>query len=70
MGIRDLVAGPEEVQVASRAALAHHRRASSSILFVLLVGRLFVLQILDYKSSVATVKSNSLRVTPSRRRAA
>lgn len=33
------------------------------VLFALLIGRLFVLQILDYKTSVAAVNTNSLRTT-------
>jgi penicillin-binding protein 2 len=62
VGIRDLVAAPGEVQ--SRP----ERRwlvigGFFLLLFVLLIGRLFVLQILDYKSSVAAVNSNSLRAT-------
>ncbi len=62
VGIRDLVAAPGDVQ--SRP----ERRwfvigGFFLVLFVLLVGRLFVLQIVDYKSSVAAVNSNSLRVS-------
>ena len=62
VGIRDLVAAPGDVQ--SRP----ERRwliigGFFLLLFVLLVGRLFVLQVLDYKNSVAAVKSNSLRAT-------
>jgi penicillin-binding protein 2 len=62
VGIRDLVAAPGDVQ--SRP----ERRwmvigGFFLVLFILLVGRLFVLQILDYKSSVAAVRSNSLRVS-------
>jgi penicillin-binding protein 2 len=62
VGIRDLVAGPDEV--VSRP----ERRwkligGFFLVLFVALVTRLFFLQILDYKSSAATVNSNSLRVT-------
>ncbi len=62
VGIRDLVAAPGEVQ--SRP----ERRwlvigGFFLLLFVLLIGRLFVLQILDYKASVAAVNSNSLRAT-------
>jgi penicillin-binding protein 2 len=33
------------------------------ILFVILVGRLFILQVVEYKSSVAIVDQNSLRIT-------
>ncbi len=62
VGIRDLVAGPEEVR---------HRPALRwlviggffLVLLVIILARLFVLQIVDYKTSVATVNSNSLRVT-------
>jgi penicillin-binding protein 2 len=62
VGLRDLVAGPEAVKVRPE------RRwriigGFFLLLFLLLVGRLFVLQILNYKSSVAAVKANSLRVT-------
>ena len=62
VGIRDLVAQPSDVQ--SRP----ERRwlvigGFFLVLFVLLLGRLFILQILDYKASVATVQSNSLRVS-------
>ncbi|MDE3065312.1 MAG: penicillin-binding protein 2 [Acidobacteriota bacterium] len=62
VGIRDLVAGPEEV----RARPERRWRIIGgffALLFLLLLGRLFVLQILNYKSSVATVLSNSLRVS-------
>jgi penicillin-binding protein 2 len=62
VGIRDLVAGPEAVTARPE------RRwriigGFFALLFVLLIGRLFVLQILNYKTSVATVLSNSLRVS-------
>jgi penicillin-binding protein 2 len=62
VGIRDLVAQPGDVQ--SRP----ERRwlvigGFFLILFVLLIGRLFILQILDYKTSVASVQSNSLHVS-------
>lgn len=62
VGIRDLVASPDEVR--SRP----ERRwlvigGFFLILFALLVVRLFFLQILDYKSSLAVVQSNSLRVS-------
>ncbi|MDE3044404.1 MAG: hypothetical protein KGJ10_06215 [Acidobacteriota bacterium] len=62
VGIRDLVASPDEVT--SRP----ERRwlvigGFFLLLFMALVLRLFFLQILDYKSSVATVQSNSLRVS-------
>ena len=62
VGIRDLVAPPHEVRVRPE------RRwriigGFFLLLFVLLIGRLFVLQILDYKTSVATVRSNSLRTS-------
>ena len=62
VGIRDLVAAPGEVT--SRP----ERRwlvigGFFLILFLLLIGRLFILQVLDYKQSVASVERNSLRVT-------
>ena len=62
VGIRDLVASPDEVR--SRP----ERRwlvigGFFLILFSLLVVRLFFLQILDYKSSVAAVQFNTLRVS-------
>ncbi len=62
VGIRDLVAGPEEV----RARPERRWRIIGgffAILFLLLMGRLFVLQVLNYKTSVAAVESNSLRPT-------
>lgn len=60
VGIRDLVAGPEQVR---------HRPERRwriiggffALLFILLVGRLFVLQILNHNASVAAVYQNSLR---------
>ncbi|MFI5036773.1 MAG: penicillin-binding protein 2 [Acidimicrobiales bacterium] len=60
VGIRDLVAGPEEVTVRPE------RRwriigGFFALLFLLLIGRLFVLQILNHNSSVAAVERNSLR---------
>lgn len=62
VGIRDLVASPDEVT--SRP----ERRwmvigGFFLVLFVLLVVRLFMLQIVEFKSSVATVRANSLRVS-------
>jgi len=62
VGIRDLVASPDEVR--SRP----ERRwlvigGFFLVLFSLLVVRLFFLQILDYKSSVAAEQSNSYRVS-------
>jgi len=62
VGIRDLVAAPGDVQ--SRP----ERRwlvigGFFLVLFVLLIARLFVLQVLDYKASVASENSNSLRVS-------
>ncbi|HEV2427479.1 MAG TPA: penicillin-binding protein 2 [Acidimicrobiales bacterium] len=62
VGIRDLVAGPEQVR---------HRPERRwriiggffALLFVLLLGRLFVLQILNHNASVAAVYQNSLRPT-------
>lgn len=60
VGIRDLVAGPEAVKVRPE------RRwriigGFFALLFILLIGRLFVLQILNHATSVATVRGNSLR---------
>ena len=60
VGIRDLVASPDEIQIRPE------RRwriigGFFLILFALLIARLFILQILDYQTSVATVQSNSLR---------
>src|ERR1700728_1235035 len=62
VGIRDLMASPEEVQ--SRPA----RRwlvigGFFIILFVALILRLFFLQVVDYKASVAVVDQNTLRPT-------
>ncbi len=62
VGIRDLVASPDETRVRPE------RRwriigGFFLLLFVLLIVRLFTLQILDYKTSVATEQSNSLRVS-------
>ena len=62
VGIRDLVASPEEV----RARPERRWRIIGgffSLLLVLLVARLFMLQILEYNASVATVKSNSLHTS-------
>ncbi|MDH2903949.1 MAG: penicillin-binding transpeptidase domain-containing protein [Actinomycetota bacterium] len=61
VGIRDLVASPEEVQARPE------RRwriigGFFSLLLVLLLVRLFMLQILEQSASVATVRSNSLHV--------
>ena len=62
VGIRDLVASPDEV-------LHRPERRWRVIggffllLFVLLLGRLFILQILDYQGSVQSVNANSLRVS-------
>ena len=62
LGIRDLVASPEAIRVRPE------RRwriigGFFLLLFLLLIARLFVLQILDHKSSVATVEDNSLRTS-------
>ncbi len=62
VGIRDLVASPDEIEVRPE------RRwriigGFFALLLVLLVYRLFTLQILDYRVAVATVNSNSLRVS-------
>jgi penicillin-binding protein 2 len=62
VGIRDLVASPDEVQTRPE----RRWRLIGGFFFLLLlvlVGRLFMLQVLEYKSSAATVDSNSLRVT-------
>ena len=62
VGIRDLVAGPEHVR-----HRPHLRWLVIGgfflILFSILVGRLFILQVVEYKTSVAIVDQNSLRVT-------
>ena len=62
VGIRDLVASPEEITVRPE------RRwrvigGFFALLLVLLIYRLFTLQILDYNTSVQTVNANSLRVS-------
>jgi len=62
VGIRDLVASPDEVRSSPE------RRwlvigGFFLVLFILLVVRLFFLQILDYQSSVAAEQSNSYRVS-------
>jgi penicillin-binding protein 2 len=62
VGIRDLVASPDEIR--SRP----ERRwmvigVFFVLLFVLLIVRLFFLQIVDHRSSVATVDANSLRTS-------
>ena len=59
VGIRDLVASPDEVQVRPE------RRwrligGFFVLLFLVLIGRLFMLQVLEHNSSVAVVQSNSL----------
>ena len=62
VGIRDLVASPDEVQ---------HRPARRwsviggffILLFLILMVRLFTLQVTDYSSSVQAVDANSLRVS-------
>jgi penicillin-binding protein 2 len=62
VGIRDLMASPEEV----RARPARRWLVIGgffTILFVALIVRLFFLQVVDYKASVAVVDQNSLRVT-------
>lgn len=61
MGIRDLVASPEEV----RARPERRWRIIGSffsLLLILLIVRLFMLQVLEHNASVATVNSNSLHV--------
>ncbi len=62
VGIRDLVASPEEIEVRPE------RRwriigGFFTLLLLLLIYRLFTLQILDYRTAVATVNANSLRVS-------
>ena len=62
VGIRDLVASPDEIEARPE------RRwriigGFFALLLVLLVYRLFTLQILDYRIAVATVNANSLRVS-------
>jgi len=59
VGIRDLVASPEEVR--ARPELRWRIIGTFfSLLLVLLLGRLFMLQILEHNASVATVRDNSL----------
>ena len=61
VGIRDLVASPEEV----RSRPERRWRIIGgffSLLLILLIVRLFMLQVLEHSASVATVKSNSLHV--------
>ena len=62
VGIRDLVASPDEV----RARPERRWKIIGGfflVLLSLLIGRLFMLQILQHSSSVATVNANSLRVS-------
>lgn len=62
VGIRDLVASPDEVTTRPE----RRWRVIGGfflILFVVLVGRLFMLQIVEYHSSVQSVEANSLRVS-------
>jgi penicillin-binding protein 2 len=59
VGIRDLVASPDEVQARPE------RRwrligGFFALLFLVLIGRLFMLQVLEHNTSVAVVQSNSL----------
>jgi penicillin-binding protein 2 len=59
VGIRDLVASPEEV----RARPERRWRIIGgffSLLLILLIGRLFMLQIVEHNASVVAVESNSL----------
>jgi penicillin-binding protein 2 len=61
VGIRDLVASPEEVH----ARPERRWRVIGgffSLLLILLIGRLFMLQILEHSASEATVRSNSLHI--------
>jgi penicillin-binding protein 2 len=62
VGIRDLVAAPSEV------TLRPERRwyvigGFFALLFLVLVGRLYVLQVVDYKKAVSQVADNSLHVS-------
>jgi penicillin-binding protein 2 len=62
VGIRDLMASPEEV----RARPERRWIVIGSFFFILLLAlilRLFFLQVVDYKTSVAVVEQNSLRKT-------
>ncbi|MGA7835324.1 MAG: penicillin-binding protein 2 [Acidimicrobiales bacterium] len=62
VGIRDLMASPEEVQ----ARPARRWLVIGGFFFILLIAlivRLFFLQVVDYKASAANVNSNSLRFT-------
>ncbi len=62
VGIRDLMASPEEVRVRpERRWLV--MGGFFVLLLVALILRLFFLQVLEYHASVAAVESNSLRVT-------
>jgi len=62
VGIRDLMASPEEVRVRpGRRWLVIG--GFFALLLVALLVRLFFLQVLEYHASVAAVESNSLRVT-------
>ena len=62
VGLRDLVVSPDEIQ--SRPERRWLVIGAFFIgLFALIVFRLFLLQIVDYKSSVATVYANSLRTS-------
>jgi len=62
VGIRDLVAGPDEVR--SRPALRWRLIGGFFlVLLIIILARLFILQVVDHNSSVATVNENSLRVT-------
>jgi penicillin-binding protein 2 len=62
VGIRDLVASPDEVQ--ARPELRWRLIGGFFVLlFLVLIGRLFMLQVLESKSSVLTVARNAERVT-------
>ncbi len=63
VGIRNLVTAPEEV----RARPERRWRIIGGfflLLLVVLLARLFALQVLDVRTAVATVDANSLRVSP------
>ncbi|MGA2294590.1 MAG: penicillin-binding protein 2 [Acidimicrobiales bacterium] len=62
VGIRDLVASPDEVQ--ARPELRWRLIGGFfALLFLALLGRLFMLQVLEQKTSALTVQYNSIRQT-------
>ena len=62
VGIRDLVASPDEVRTRPERRWKIIGGFFLALL-ALLLGRLFMLQILEHNASVATVNANSLRVS-------